>query len=416
MAHAPADNGEAAAAQGSEQRSVANSATRIIATLGPSTDSLPAILELIGAGMTVARINYSHGTHEEHARMIELVKQARRITKQYVAIAMDTRGPELRVKTRGRLDIKAGQKVIFVDESQLQQHAHTPDTHYAACGALSILDGLGENDVLVLDDCKLRLRVTGASGESGLHLEVATVALNSHALETNKRLSCDRPVANTSFLQHSDAADLKHAVECGIDMVFASFVECAANVGSIRSLVGDPSVQIVAKIETQRGIDNVGGIAAAADGVMIARGDLCTAVGVERMFSAQKYLAGACAGKPVVMATEMMLSMVGSDYPTRAEISDVGNAVCDGCSGVMLSSESAVGSAPALCVRTMRDVCRDAEAHMRRTGQSGPLCCDAVSHKLRVERTELGCIVFCSSVHEARPLSLIKGLHIILEE
>jgi pyruvate kinase len=319
--------------------------TKIIATLGPGTLSEEKIVELIRAGMNVARINLSHGDRDSHARFIELVKQARRVTGTYSAILLDTRGPEIRVgDLKEPLELIAGETLTIT-------------SNHATCSADRIgvnYPGLTEDvrpgNRILLDDGKLALIVEHI--ENG---DVLTRVLVGGRLSSRKRVSLPDCKANLPSLSEQDKLDIAFGVEQEVDFIAASFVRKADDVWAVRKILEDNggNQAIIAKIENRQGVENLEEILQAAEGLMVARGDLGVEMPAEEVPVIQKRIIRAAnlVGKPVITATQMLESMITSPTPTRAEASDVTNAIYDGTDAVMLSAETAVGAYPIEAIR-----------------------------------------------------------------
>lgn len=329
--------------------------TKIICTLGPDTSSKKAIKKLLENGMSIARINFSHGSTSSRIRLIENIKYIRNKYNKHISIALDTKGPEYRTVLKNPIEVKTGDKVIFVDKDRYNESLSSYTDHVIGL-KVHDLHLLKQNDNIYIDDTKLKLTISSISSDHFI-----AIAQNPFTVKSNKRVAFPSYFKFENFLQEQDKKDLKFGIENDIDIIFLSFTESADNIKSVRNFIQNYSIQIVAKVETEMGIDNIEEIIDASDGIMIARGDLCTNVGISRMFSRMKLITKYCKHKPLIMATEMMLSMVDYAVPTRAEISDVGNAVIDGCDCVMLSSETANGNYPYRSVDIMRKVCLDAE-------------------------------------------------------
>ncbi|AFM98956.1 pyruvate kinase [Encephalitozoon hellem ATCC 50504] len=323
--------------------------TKIVCTIGPSTSSRQKIRELIDAGMSVARINFSHGSREAHLETIRSIKDSRCGVGRYVAIALDTRGPEVRIRTPEEKDIKvnAGDILRF---SSSGKGILIPKIDFKS---------LSMDDRVFIDDGAIDMKVTSVE-ENGFGCKV----MSSGVVKSNKSMNFPNIDIGIESLSNEDKDDIMFGVRNGIDMIFVSFVNSRRDVEEIRRVVGS-GVPIVSKVESCLGMRNLGEIALSSDGVMIARGDLGVEIGLENMFSAQKkiLLSAKREGKPVICATQMMESMILKSTPNRSEISDVGNAVIDGCDCVMLSGETAVGAFPIETVKFMRSVCIDAEEY-----------------------------------------------------
>lgn len=395
------------------------SSTKIICTIGPATSGCRAIARLLESGMSVARINLSHGSRDEHRSVIENIKTVRSRHRRHIGIAVDTRGPEFRTVLKEPISIKKGDRVLLVGEDAYWRLHGGP--HPVIGSDLEDLGSFRADDILCLDDARLRIRVVGSETSGAL----IGVAENAHVLGPSKRIAFAKDTENRACLQKKDIADLRSGIQGSVDIVFLSFTETGQDVLEARSVISEPGIQVIAKIETQKGVDNIDEILGVADGVMIARGDLCGSVGADRLFSRQKTIAERGRGRVVIMATEMMQSMVGGSVPTRAEISDVGNAVCDGCSGVMLSSETAVGEHPFLCTDTVRRICLDAEACCPGQRVSREEILRLLGGRRDMELAEAArdaggvrnrFILRCADFRDARPFVFLRGVEIVLKE
>ncbi len=319
--------------------------TKIIATLGPATESEEKIVELIRAGMNVARINLSHGERDSLAESIERVKRARRIAGTYTAILLDTRGPEIRVGDLCEpLQLKAGEELIITAD-----HAGCAANRISVNYPGLITDVRPGNRIL-LDDGKLELLVERI--ENG---EVFTRILVSGKLSSRKRVSLPDCTVNLPSLTEKDELDIAFGVQQEVDFIAASFVRKADDVWAVRKIIEENGGHqaIIAKIENRQGVENLEEILQAAEGLMVARGDLGVEMPAEEVPVIQKRIIRAAnlVGKPVITATQMLESMITSPSPTRAEANDVTNAIYDGTDAVMLSAETAVGAYPIEAIR-----------------------------------------------------------------
>lgn len=319
--------------------------TKIIATLGPSTDTEEKIVELIRAGMTVARINLSHGDRSSHQQCIHLVKKARQQTGTHTAILLDTRGPEIRVgDLEHPLDLRIGQTLTITSNPSTCSHERI-DVNYP-----NLTKDVAIGNRILLDDGKLALRVEQIVAE-----DVVTKVLVSGKLSSRKRVSLPDSIVNLPSLTEQDISDIEFGVKQNIDFIAASFVRKAEDVLTIRRILEDKGSDqaIIAKIENRQGVENLDEILKTADGLMVARGDLGVEMPAEEVPVIQKKIIRAAnrVGKPVITATQMLESMISSPTPTRAEASDVTNAIYDGTDAVMLSAETAVGLYPAEAIR-----------------------------------------------------------------
>lgn len=335
-----------------------NTRTKIICTIGPAVNSLDKIIELIHAGMNVARLNFSHGSHEEHLQVIRLLKLARKQLGVPLAIILDTKGPEIRLgKIKGgQLILAPGHKWRLVKEDvegDLEQVRISPEY---------IIDRLEVGDRLLFDDGYIAAEVIRKEGDSAI-IETQ----NGGVIRSGKGVNI--PHANLSLpaITEKDIDDIKFGCAQDIDIIAVSFVRSADHVLIIKKLLADEKksdIQVVAKIENSQGVEHFDNILQVADGIMIARGDLGVQVPLSQVPRLQKMMIRKCylAGKPAVTATQMLESMINNPRPTRAEASDVANAIYDGTSAVMLSGETAIGKYPLETVQVMRSIILEAEA------------------------------------------------------
>lgn len=332
--------------------------TKIICTMGPSTNSLPRIMELIEAGMNVARLNFSHGTHEEHLATIEMLKEARIRSKKPLAIMLDTKGPEIRLgKIKdGKIILKPGQRWKLVKEQCLG------DTEKVTLTPSSIFDQLKMGTTLLFDDGHFSSYVVDRD-EEGVVVEIA----NGGEIRSGKGCNVPDVSLNLPAVTAQDIEDIIFGCTHDIDIIAASFVRSAENLMTIKKLLSEqkrPDILVIAKIENREGVQNFDSIVQAADGIMIARGDLGVEVPLSQVPRLQKMMIrkSYLAGKPVVTATQMLESMINNPRPTRAETSDVANAIYDSTSAVMLSGETAIGKYPVETVHVMRSIIQETEA------------------------------------------------------
>ncbi|KAL8304881.1 hypothetical protein RB600_007987 [Gaeumannomyces tritici] len=326
--------------------------TSIICTIGPKTNSVEALNELRKAGLNVVRMNFSHGSYEYHQSVIDNARAAEKaMPGRQVAIALDTKGPEIRTgNTSGDQDlpISAGTELNFTTDEKYVDYKNI--TKVIEKGRIIYVDdGVLAFEVLnVVDDKTVRVR-----------------ARNNGFISSRKGVNLPNTDVDLPALSEKDKNDLRFGVENNVDMVFASFIRRGQDIKDIREVLGEEGrhIQIIAKIENRQGLNNFPEILAETDGVMVARGDLGIEIPAAEVFAAQKKMIALCnmAGKPVICATQMLESMIKNPRPTRAEISDVGNAVTDGSDCVMLSGETAKGSYPNEAVREMSEACLKAE-------------------------------------------------------
>lgn len=331
--------------------------TKIVCTLGPSSNNYETILAMANAGMNVVRLNFSHGEHKDHLANIELVRKVEKENGLNLGILLDTKGPEIRLGDfeNGEKTYQKGDIVTLCKENILGTH----DRVTIKCPEL--FNDVKEGNVILVNDGKQQLKIIEKSSDE-LKCEVQVNGILA------SRKGCNVPGVKLTmpFISEKDDADLRFGCEQNVDFIAASFVRRADDVLRIRKILaemGKPSIQIIAKIENQEGFDNIDEILDVADGVMVARGDLGVEVSPDRVPIYQKLIIKKANqyGKPVITATHMLDSMTKNPRCTRAEASDVANAVLDGSDAVMLSAESAAGDYPVEAVKTMASICETAE-------------------------------------------------------
>jgi len=330
--------------------------TKIVCTIGPSVNESYQLERLIRCGMDVARINFSHGVHEEHQKTIERIKQARELCKRPIAIMIDTRGPEIRVGeiSNGSLEVSAGMRITLVSE-EVQAEGTLPIRPEL------VLPALEKGNLVLFDNGYIQARVVDK-----VEGRVVVEFLNSGTLLSSKGVNIPGVELPLPPVTEKDIADIEFGCEQGVELVAASFIRNAENVLEIKRLLGQcqrSDMLVIAKIECLQGVENFESILHVADGIMIARGDLGVEIPVCEVPRLQKMMIkkSNLVGKPVVIATQMLESMMNNPRPTRAEVSDVANAIYDGGSAIMLSGETAVGKYPIETVEMMRSIAMDAE-------------------------------------------------------
>ncbi|MGE4320953.1 MAG: pyruvate kinase [Acholeplasmataceae bacterium] len=331
--------------------------TKIVCTVGPSIDNDVMIGKMIDAGMNVARLNFSHATHEEHAARVDMIRKVAKERNQFIGVLADTKGPEIRCGQfeNGFATFKKGDIVEVHREAILGNH----DRFHIDCNEL--YDDISVGDYLLIDDGKMRLNV----------LEVADGVLkceinNPGVIKTRKGVNVPNVKLSMPFISQKDYDDIVFVAEKNVDMIALSFVRRKDDVLAVREIlqkVGKPYIELIAKIENQEGVDNLESILEVSDGVMVARGDLGVEVSTQLVPLYQKKIIKLAneKGKPVITATHMLESMMQSPRPTRAEASDVANAILDGTDAIMLSGESAAGDYPIEAVQTMDTIAKAIE-------------------------------------------------------
>ena len=356
--------------------------TKIICTIGPASESPEVLKQMCRAGMNVARLNFSHGTHEEHLEKIKTITAVREELDLPIAIMLDTKGPEYRIKTftNGKITLKDGDPFIFTSEDVEGDETQVAVTYENLSHELSVGDRILVNNGLVI------FEVTGFDGPRTL-----CTTLVGGELSNRKSMSFPGKVLAGDYLSEQDKSDILFGIENGVDFVAASFVSTRQDVKDLRDFLdqnGGKDIDIIAKIENRSGVDNIEEICEIADGIMVARGDLGVEIPFIEVPSFQKYMIHKCRlfGKRVITATEMLESMIHNPRPTRAEISDVANAVYDGSSAIMLSGETAAGKYPVDAVRNMAEIAEYTEQHIdykqwfRNTDYQIHNNLDAISH------------------------------------
>jgi pyruvate kinase len=334
--------------------------TKIICTLGPSTDK-PGILEgLLEAGMNVSRFNFSHGSHEEQGKRIQILRTASERLNKKVALLLDTKGPEIRLGkfAQGKVQLKIGQVFTLTSRDVLGT------VERASVNYKSLPEEVAAGNIILLSDGLISLHVDEVKGD-----EIITTVQNSGEIGDRKRVAVPGVSLNLPFLSADDKADILFGISQDMDFIAASFVQRAGDIIAIRRLLEDANAQmeIIAKIENAEGVKNIDEIIKVADGIMVARGDLGVEIPAEEVPIVQKRLIEKCnkAGKPVITATQMLESMMLNPRPTRAEASDIANAILDGTDCIMLSGETASGKYPVETLQTMARIAMRTEESLQ---------------------------------------------------
>ncbi|WP_246019721.1 pyruvate kinase [Bacilliculturomica massiliensis] len=331
--------------------------TKIICTIGPASANRKTLKELMLAGMNVARLNFSHGSYEEHLEKIDLIKEVRQELGLHVAIMLDTKGPEIRTGTfeQEEVELQEGQEFTLTSRD-VQGTDRICSVSYK-----HLAEDVEKGSCILIDDGLIELEVKSVEGE-----DIHCIVKNSGVVKDHKGINVPGTKVNLPAITERDKADIRFGVENGIDALAASFVRKASDVEAIRQVLaecGGRDVFVISKIENKEGVDNVVEIIAASDGIMVARGDLGVEIPVEEVPIIQKKIIRRCnfEGKTVITATQMLDSMIRNPRPTRAEVTDVANAILDGTDVIMLSGETASGKYPVEAVETMVNIALTAE-------------------------------------------------------
>ncbi|WP_086312871.1 pyruvate kinase [Enterococcus sp. 7F3_DIV0205] len=325
--------------------------TKIVCTIGPASETVDMLVNLMNAGMNVCRLNFSHGDFEEHGNRIKNIREAAKITGKRVAILLDTKGPEIRTNEmeNGAITLRTGDAVRLSMTEVLGTNEKFSITYP------ELINDVNVGSHILLDDGLIDLEVTDIDRTAN---EIVTLVKNEGVLKNKKGVNVPGVSVNLPGITDKDAADIRFGIEQGVDFIAASFVRRATDVLEITKILEEQDathIQIIPKIENQEGIDNIDEILKVSDGLMVARGDMGVEIPTEDVPVVQKELIKKCnaLGKPVITATQMLDSMQRNPRPTRAEANDVANAIYDGTDAVMLSGETAAGDYPLEAVQTM---------------------------------------------------------------
>ena len=399
--------------------------TKIICTLGPATDVDGVLKDMVKAGMNVARFNFSHGSHEEHKSRMDLVKSVRKELGMPVGIMLDTKGPEIRTKTYkdGKIEIVEGQQFTLTTRDI------EGDNTIVSISYEGLPNDVTEGTTILIDDGLIAFKVEKVEGT-----EIVCRALNGGPLSNRKSVNVPGIKLNMPYISEKDRSDVIVGCCQGIDFIAASFCRSAQDMRDLKAILkeqGCEDVEIIAKIENMEGVNNIDEILDEVNGIMVARGDLGVEVPFEELPAIQKNLIKKCIsrGRRVVTATQMLESMAKNPRPTRAEVSDVANAVYDGTSAIMLSGETSVGKYPVETVAAMSSIAENAEANIhydrRRITRpefmdmelGGERTTNAISHAVCTTAADLDakCIVaFTESGSTARAVSCRRPGKIIV--
>ncbi|WP_179134125.1 pyruvate kinase [Halobacillus massiliensis] len=387
--------------------------TKIVSTIGPASESTEMLKKLIDAGMNVARLNFSHGDFEEHGARIKNIREAASAAGKTVAILLDTKGPEIRTGQlkNGEAYLEKG-KYVYVTMDQIQGDEERFSVTYPG-----LINDVHPGSKILLDDGLVELQVEEIIKEQN---EIKAQILNNGLLKNKKGVNVPNVSVNLPGITEKDAKDIEFGIEQDVDFIAASFVRRASDVLEIKELLEKHNaghIQIIPKIENQEGVDNIDEILEISDGLMVARGDLGVEIPPEDVPLVQKALIKKCnrAGKPVITATQMLDSMQRNPRPTRAEASDVANAIFDGTDAIMLSGETAAGDYPLEAVETMSNIATKTETGLNyqailseRSKHSDMTITDAISQSVTHTAINLqvnAVITPTESGHTARMIS-----------
>ena len=393
--------------------------TKIVCTIGPASSNEETLKRMCKNGMNVCRLNFSHGTHEQHKQNIQLIKKVREELGVPLAILLDTKGPEYRITTfeNGKVTVNEGDTFSFTTEDIVGDNTRVAVTYKGLANDIKIGDRILVNNGLVI------FEVTQVTST-----DAVCKVLVGGELSDRKSMSFPNKVLNQVFLSEQDKKDILFGIENGVDFIACSFVSKKQDLIDVNNFLkanGGENIDVIAKIENRSGVDNIGEICKECTGIMIARGDLGVEIPFEEVPSIQKHLITTCRllGKRVITATEMLESMIHNPRPTRAEISDVANAVYDGSSAIMLSGETAAGKYPAETVATMAKIALETEQHIDykdffyKSKFKMTDIIDAISHSTSAMSIDIDakCIVACTmSGATARLVSRFRAPSIII--
>ena len=334
--------------------------TKIVCTLGPSCSDEATVTAMCKAGMNVARLNFSHNTHEDHKQRIELIKKVREKLGIPIAIMLDTKGPEYRIKTfkDGKITLKEGDSFTFTADDI------EGDEKRVSINYKGLPHDMHKGDRILLNNGLMAFEVVSTT-----ETDVNCVVTVGGVLSDRKSMSFPNKTLKQKYLSEQDKQDIAFGIKEGVDFIACSFVSCRQDLVDIKNYlkeIGAQEVELIAKIENRSGVDNIEEISEECAGIMVARGDMGVEIPFEELPAIQKKLITKCRmlGKRVITATEMLESMITNARPTRAEISDVANAVYDGTSAIMLSGETAAGKYPVLAVETMARIAENTEKNI----------------------------------------------------
>ncbi len=373
--------------------------TKMVFTIGPSSDSEEILTKLIQIGMNVARLNFSHGTHESHKEKIDLIKKLRAKLNKPVAIMLDIKGPKIRTGNfeGDKVLIEKGNNFTFVCDEELLGTKDKCSISYK-----QLYKDVKKGDTLLVDDGLLQFSIDAVEGAS-----IKCTAKNSGYIANHKGINVPNVSIGLPAVTEKDIEDLKFGCEQDVDIIAASFIRKAKDVMKVRKVLEENNgehIQIISKIETQEGVDNIDTILNFSDGIMVARGDMGVEIPIEKVPIVQKSIIDKCNknDKVVITATQMLDSMIKNPRPTRAEASDIANAIFDGTDAIMLSGESANGDYPIEAAETMSSIAKEAEANIDYSA--------ALSKRKEESLTNISnaiCLTTCTSADELNANAII---------
>lgn len=385
--------------------------TKIICTIGPASENTEILQQLMESGMNAARLNFSHGNYEEHGKRIDTIKTLREKLNKPVAIMLDTKGPEIRTGNfrEGKVELKEGQSFTFTTRDVIGDDGICSISYENLPGDLKV------GDIILVDDGLVGFKV-----EKIESTEICCIVMNSGTISNHKGVNVPGVPIALPALTQKDIEDIQFGIQKGVDLIAASFIRKASDVISIRRVLeknNGSKIQIISKIESRQGVNNIDEIIKFSDGIMVARGDLGVEIPVEEVPLVQKMIIEKCnrAGKPVITATQMLDSMMRNPRPTRAEVTDVANAIFDGTDCIMLSGETAGGKYPLEAVKTMARIAVRTEQSLnydeileKRKLTKAENVPNAISYAACTTASELGAsaiITATQSGHSARMVS-----------
>lgn len=384
--------------------------TKIVCTIGPASDSVGTLKSIITGGMNVARLNFSHGTHEEHAKRVQMIRQAAGELGSVIGIMLDTKGPEIRtgLLDKEKTSLIAGNNIVLTTDD-IKGTAERISISYKG-----LPGDVKTGSRILLADGLVELKVLSVEGP-----EILCRIVNGGEIGSQKNVNLPGVVLNLPAITDKDVDDIRFAVEKGFDFIAASFVRTAADALAVRGVLEEngSNIEIIAKIENHQGVENINGILKVADGIMVARGDLGVEIPTEEVPITQKMIIQKCnrVGKPVITATQMLESMINNPRPTRAEATDVANAIFDGTDAIMLSGETAAGKYPVEAVTIMDKIAVRTERALgfeellgRKEISPSRTVTDAISHATCTTALDLGATAIITSTksgHTARMVS-----------